>query len=250
MPPAPKPVKLSPYRAPDLRPSAHRRGYTSTWQRARLGFLSANPLCVHCRADGQLVEATVVDHRIPHKGSHDLFWDRSNWQPLCATCHGRKTVAEDGGFGRPVKSQTEITVVAGAPASGKTSWAIAHAQPGDLVYDADALVSALTGLPAHDWPPAIIPFATAARDAILNRLSKPSELGAAFVLTSSPDHRQVSTMAERMNAKLHIVSATESECLARAAADPERRDSANRWPPLIREWFKGWSDYVATLRIQ
>ncbi|WP_186318376.1 HNH endonuclease, partial [Bacillus pumilus] len=23
----------------------------------------------------------------------------SNWQPLCASCHNRKTAKEDGGFG-------------------------------------------------------------------------------------------------------------------------------------------------------
>lgn len=30
-----------------------------------------------------------------------LFWDPSNWQPLCAGCHSTKTAKEDGGFGRP-----------------------------------------------------------------------------------------------------------------------------------------------------
>nr|WP_292832122.1 HNH endonuclease signature motif containing protein [Mesorhizobium sp.] len=29
-----------------------------------------------------------------------LFWDRSNWQPLCKPCHDRKTATSDGGFGR------------------------------------------------------------------------------------------------------------------------------------------------------
>jgi 5-methylcytosine-specific restriction protein A len=28
-----------------------------------------------------------------------LFWDQSNWQPLCHTCHSKKTAREDGGFG-------------------------------------------------------------------------------------------------------------------------------------------------------
>ncbi|WP_144469068.1 HNH endonuclease signature motif containing protein, partial [Bacillus pumilus] len=35
----------------------------------------------------------------PHKGDKKLFWDSSNWQPLCASCHNRKTAKEDGGFG-------------------------------------------------------------------------------------------------------------------------------------------------------
>ena len=26
---------------------------------------------------------------VAHKGDKRLFWDRSNWQPLCVTCHSR-----------------------------------------------------------------------------------------------------------------------------------------------------------------
>ncbi|WP_305954200.1 HNH endonuclease signature motif containing protein [Paenibacillus sp. FSL H8-0259] len=63
-------------------------------------YLENNPVCVMCLAAGTVEAATVVDHIIPHKGDDKLFWRRSNWQPLCASCHGEKTVKEDGGFGR------------------------------------------------------------------------------------------------------------------------------------------------------
>ncbi|WP_323784771.1 HNH endonuclease signature motif containing protein [Thalassovita sp.] len=33
--------------------------------------------------------ATVVDHIKAHRGDERLFWDRTNWQPLCAPCHNR-----------------------------------------------------------------------------------------------------------------------------------------------------------------
>lgn len=46
------------------------------------------------------MEASIVDHIIPHKGDKQLFWDRDNWQPLCKKHHDRKTATEDGGFGR------------------------------------------------------------------------------------------------------------------------------------------------------
>ena len=79
------------------RPSARARGYNGAWEKARASFLKAHPHCVACGAP-----ATVVDHRQPHKGDRKLFWDRSNWAPMCASCHGRKTAQHDGGFGRPV----------------------------------------------------------------------------------------------------------------------------------------------------
>lgn len=82
-----------------VRESAARRGYGSRWQKARATFLARSPLCVACEAEGRVSAATVVDHRIPHKGDQALFWDTGNWQSMCKAHHDRKTAAEDGGFG-------------------------------------------------------------------------------------------------------------------------------------------------------
>lgn len=64
------------------RPSARQRGYDAEWDRERAIYLRANPSCRRCGAP-----ASVIDHVIPHKGSKALFWDRTNWQPLCGHCH-------------------------------------------------------------------------------------------------------------------------------------------------------------------
>lgn len=82
------------------RGTAHERGYTSAWAKARFHFLAAHPLCAEHERNGALAAATVVDHIKPHRGDKALFWDRTNWQPLCKPCHDRKTASEDGGFGR------------------------------------------------------------------------------------------------------------------------------------------------------
>lgn len=63
--------------------------YGSKWQRARVSFLAANPLCVMCSDAGVVCAATVVDHKVPHKQDLKLFWDRKNWQPLCKPHHDR-----------------------------------------------------------------------------------------------------------------------------------------------------------------
>lgn len=77
------------------RANATKRGYDSKWRAARVRFLKVNPLCVRCKAEGRLVKATVVDHIKPHRGDKDLFWNESNWQPLCKRCHDSKTMTED-----------------------------------------------------------------------------------------------------------------------------------------------------------
>ena len=77
------------------RPSATRRGYGYRWQKQRLHYLQAHPLCVMCQADDMITAATVVDHIKPHKGNDALMWDQNNWQALCKTCHDRKTATQD-----------------------------------------------------------------------------------------------------------------------------------------------------------
>lgn len=73
-------------KADERRGTAHERGYSEAWRKARKGFLRKNPVCVGCGRP-----ATVVDHIVPHRGDKDLFWDRDNWQPLCVYCHNAKT---------------------------------------------------------------------------------------------------------------------------------------------------------------
>lgn len=72
------------------RGTAAQRGYDGRWQKARQWFLRRHPVCARC---GQ--PATVVDHIKPHRGDKELFWDTSNWQPLCKRCHDKKTASED-----------------------------------------------------------------------------------------------------------------------------------------------------------
>lgn len=74
----------------DDKASSSARGYTYEWQCAREEWLIDNPLCVMCKAEGRVTAATVVDHIKPHRGDMLLFWNRDNWQSLCATCHSAR----------------------------------------------------------------------------------------------------------------------------------------------------------------
>ena len=80
------------------------RGYDRRWRISRKNYLVDHPWCecpLHAgKADSPL--ATVVDHRIPHRGDKSLFWDKSNWQAMGKECHDRKTATEDGDGGRRV----------------------------------------------------------------------------------------------------------------------------------------------------
>ncbi len=79
------------------RGSARKRGYTHEWQNARASYLAEaeNALCRMHLERRLAVSATVVDHKVPHKGDYTLMWARSNWQPLCKHCHDAIKQAEE-----------------------------------------------------------------------------------------------------------------------------------------------------------
>lgn len=75
------------------RESAAKRGYGAKWRRLRAYVLRNEPLCRHCKR----APATDVDHIVPRaKGGTDAM---TNLQPLCKSCHSRKTATEDGRWG-------------------------------------------------------------------------------------------------------------------------------------------------------
>ena len=84
-----------------------------------------NPACV-LKAEGCTGKAVVVDHRIPWDGNPKLFWDRSNWQPLCVNCHnvktGAETAAKNAANPRPKPSWPLRYTAAGRPTGRDHPW--------------------------------------------------------------------------------------------------------------------------------
>ena len=113
MPYRPKPHRPLGARAPRhrRRASASQRGYGAHWRRLRLFVLRRHPLCAdpfgHHETDGQVVAAVHVDHIVPRAAGGTDHTD--NLQALCETCHARKTVLYDGGFGRARRSMETST---------------------------------------------------------------------------------------------------------------------------------------------
>lgn len=85
-------------------------------------------------------------------------------------------------------STIPLTVVCGAPCSGKTTWVAEHARPSDLVLDLDQIAAELSGLPLHDWPR--VPWlrlALAHRNRLLGEIGKPCRWSRAWLIVSEPN---------------------------------------------------------------
>lgn len=60
---------------------------TKAWKVLRARQLSREPLCRLCLELGHIVEATVVNHKKPHKGDWGLFCDEANHESVCQQHH-------------------------------------------------------------------------------------------------------------------------------------------------------------------
>lgn len=214
------------------RPSAAKRGYDKRWQRLRLMVLRGEPLCRQCGAP-----ATDVDHIVPRaQGGAD---ELDNLQALCHSCHSRKTNREDKPK-LPGKCKVAVTVVCGPPGSGKTSYVRERARWGDMIVDMDALYAAISGLPWYEKPDVLLPFVAEARDALIARLNRPSEIRHAWILMSGARRADRDALRQRLNAEVVVLEIGASECMRRISLDERRRDKTQRWHELIERW---WREY-------
>jgi 5-methylcytosine-specific restriction endonuclease McrA len=68
--------------------AAYRPWYSlKAWKTARSYQLALHPLCERCLQSEEVVEATVVNHRVPFKGNWSLFIDPDNHESVCAPHH-------------------------------------------------------------------------------------------------------------------------------------------------------------------
>lgn len=68
-----------------------KRYKTRRWQRLRLVILQRAPVCAAC----ERAAATVVDHITPVRWDPARFYDATNLQGLCRSCHDRKSATTD-----------------------------------------------------------------------------------------------------------------------------------------------------------
>lgn len=67
---------------------AYRKLYgLKAWKVAREVQLAYQPLCERCLQSEDVTPATVVNHRIPHRGNWELFIDPNNHESTCAPHH-------------------------------------------------------------------------------------------------------------------------------------------------------------------
>lgn len=232
-----------------------RRFYNSAaWKRLCLLALQRDHyLCQPCLRRGVLTLADGTHHAVARwtkrPGNDDLGSTRElPAQPgrgpaLRLVMHnlGRRWLAGKKGEDVLV-ADTRVVLVCGPPGSGKTTYVRERAQRGDLILDLDALMSALSGQPWYEAPREILPFALAARDAVLERLNHPHGVRKVWVISSLANKADRERLRQRLNAESVMLDVPPEECLRRIAQDERRAHQLSQWEPIVYRWWREYSE--------
>ena len=88
------------------------------WERIRKLVLNKEPLCRQCKKEGRVTAAVDVDH-INGSAVKKEDYELTNLQPLCKSCHSRKTAAAAGCFGREKAGRLRGCDENGVPLDGR-----------------------------------------------------------------------------------------------------------------------------------
>lgn len=195
-------------------------------------------------AGGRVTQATTPDHIIPlATGGTDTD---DNIQCLCFECHAIKTAGESNQWAasnHPTwlkPSAIPLTIVCGAPASGKTTYVQANAAPTDRVICFDSIITKIDPSYQHwvkDVNKARFNQAIRVRNALLGELSRANG-GRAWFIIAAPTKAERDWWQSKLGGEMIVLDPGRQEC--------ERRADA-RGTPLakqgIRRWYetKKWS---------
>jgi hypothetical protein len=118
-----------------------------------------------------------------------------------------------------------MILVAGPPASGKTTFAREHAEAGETVVDFDDIVESLGGVRYQATP----------EIAFQAQRIWTASLPAPWVIWCAPRRRDRGRFRSQYQAQVIVVLASMQTCLDRAEVErPEH------WQEAIRAWFAAW----------
>jgi hypothetical protein len=133
-----------------------------------------------------------------------------------------------------------ITVVAGPPAAGKSTYAQHHAGPAEVIVDLDALALALCPYGTHQhhrYPEHIRRAAIAARRGAIDQVAADPACPHLWIIHAHPDPAAV-RLYDRWSAKFVVIDPGRGVVMARAKADRPVTvlPAIERWyrsPPLL-----------------
>lgn len=189
-----------------------------------------------------------------------MFWSRRNWQALCATCHSRKTVRQDGGFGvsaaaiersRPsglLPSRIPLVIVCGPSGGGKSAYVRSHATARDLIIDLDEIKVRLSGSPIYCAGPEWTVAALDERNRLLRSLAADQDHPRAWFIVQSPGAEERAWWVRMLRPeRVEVVAPPLEQCISQIRRDFRRAGRVEHFIALARTWFERFAEGDASI---
>lgn len=217
------------------------------WRTLSKRLRSEEPFCRSCILRGRHTFANVSDHIIPLKLAWDMRFDRHNIQSLCHQCHNSKRAMEGEMFNDKVIS-FPVTLVCGAPCSGKSTYVTERWHRGHAVVDVDAIFQAVSGCQYHENPETLLPVVLDARNAVLARLClMASDRPTTWIIACAPTRKERDVYRGIFpDLRVHVMPTPKEECIQRAYERTKNSTggmiSYANYRELILDWFRDYEE--------
>lgn len=223
--------------------TADERGYDKQWRKVRAVKLQNDPLCEHCAKNNKITIATMVHHVMTINERPDLRLVLDNLESICAPCHAaihrdmkheptKRTEAHPEYLKASI---SPLTIVCGAPCSGKSTYVNEHKQSNDLIIDLDIIASTMARTSLHGWNRnQWLDAALAERNSLLRGLSVNRYNHVWFIVSEASQERRDWWQHHLAAVDLVVMDTSLDECLRRLDGSDRPPTSAN----AIRQWFE------------
>jgi hypothetical protein len=173
-------------------------------------------------------------HPCAYDGCSKLSYDR-----YCVR-HAEMMIEENKNKKPYISKLADVTIVAGPPGSGKSTYVTERAVQGDLIWDQDSILQRLGNYPdtmKHPGARHLIPFALAMREALISELTRPHGVERAWLIIGGANLAERKVLTMRLNATVIIMDTPPEECFRRIKNDPSRLSSdMEEWKNAIGHW--------------
>ena len=140
--------------------------------------------------------------------------------------------------------KSNVIIVCGPPASGKTTFVKEHMKVGDCVIDLDLIKSALSMRGKTQTTDNLLPTVLKIRDFLYAEIAANNiECETVWVISGLPRERDRVELKKRLNADLVFLDVPQDVCIDRAMLDGERKDKARQIEMIKKYFLKRNSEY-------
>lgn len=139
-------------------------------------------------------------------------------------------------YGSTHGMRPKVVVVHGAPCSGKKDYVASHMSDGDVIFDFDKIMSAISGRPVYQPAKSLVSYCLDIRTLILKKAMRSKDANKTWIIVTKVGDDMRSQLSDVPARYVHI-DTPRDECLQRLEDDPERQPLAEELRTVIDEYF-------------